>query len=648
MKRGLIYTNDNCRGCNKCIDACPVLQVNHSTIGANGRSIIDVDADSCIHCGNCVDACTHKAREFMDDTDAFFQALASGRKVSLLIAPAFIANYPKQYKQVLGYLKKRGVNHIISVSFGADITTWAYLNYITKHNFVGGISQPCPAIVDYIEKYQPELVDKLVPVHSPMMCSAIYAKKYMNITDEFAFLSPCIAKKSEISRPENKGYIKYNVTFKHLFEKLKGIDLTGFDASDEIEYGLGSVYPMPGGLKNNVEYFMGDNVMIRQMEGPKHIYKFLKKYSQRISDKAPLPFMVDALNCQSGCIFGTAVERDKIDSEDTIMAVHDQKIKAAKKKLSSPWNTKQSQKARLKKLNRAFSKLKLEDFICSYSKDRFIALPEPTASQIDKVFRSLNKFTDEERSVNCGACGYEGGCHDMAKAIIHGINRPENCIYYIKSVVEKEKNEITEMAEQMRQQDVVTESYQTTFDGIGDINIAINELNIGNHHTSDQLEQLTIDLDVLTKEAASIAEAVAAVQEAIKGYDNINSEVIDVSEQTGLLAINAGIEAAHAGIAGKGFAVIAQQVKRLADQIEKTAGNGAQHSENAAPAIAKLHKITVSVSERTAKIGEKVSSMAAASHEITAQSQAVEATAELIKGQMITVLEQLKKYDKIK
>lgn len=51
-----------------------------------------------------------------------------------------------------------GVNHIISVSFGADITTWGYVNYITKYDFKGGVSQPCPAIVGYIEHYLPELI----------------------------------------------------------------------------------------------------------------------------------------------------------------------------------------------------------------------------------------------------------------------------------------------------------------------------------------------------------------------------------------------------------------------------------------------------------------------------------------------------------
>lgn len=30
-----------------------------------------------------------------------------------------------------------GVNRMISVSFGADITTWGYLNYIKEYHFTG-------------------------------------------------------------------------------------------------------------------------------------------------------------------------------------------------------------------------------------------------------------------------------------------------------------------------------------------------------------------------------------------------------------------------------------------------------------------------------------------------------------------------------
>ena len=218
----LVYTNSNCVGCNKCISACSCMGACVSeNPDENGASKIQVDGTKCIACGACFDACEHDAREYHDDTERFFADLAKGVKISLLIAPAFLADYPKEYESVLGGLKKLGVNRLISVSFGADITTWAYINYIQKHNFLGGISQPCPAVVGYIERYLPQLLPKLFPVQSPLMCAAVYARKEMGLTDKLAFISPCIAKKMEIDDPNNKGLVDYNVTFYHLMKYIK-------------------------------------------------------------------------------------------------------------------------------------------------------------------------------------------------------------------------------------------------------------------------------------------------------------------------------------------------------------------------------------------------------------------------------------------
>ncbi|MBQ8007089.1 MAG: 4Fe-4S binding protein, partial [Lachnospiraceae bacterium] len=257
----LVYTNDNCVGCNKCIRACSAMGANISTEpDENGNSRIEVDGSKCIACGACFDVCEHAAREYYDDTEKFFEDLKKGEKISILIAPAFKADYPKEYEKVLGGLKKLGVNRLISVSFGADITTWGYIKYIQQNNYLGGISQPCPAVVGYIERYLPELLPKLFPVQSPAMCAAIYAHKEMHLTDKLAFISPCIAKKMEIDDPNNHGYINYNVTFNHLMKYMKENNLMGSPVSDEIEYGLGSIYPMPGGLKENVYWLLGNDV----------------------------------------------------------------------------------------------------------------------------------------------------------------------------------------------------------------------------------------------------------------------------------------------------------------------------------------------------------------------------------------------------
>ena len=93
LNKGLVYTNDDCVGCNRCISVCPVLQAKHAVVDG-AFNVVRVDGDSCVHCGACIDVCQHKARAFEDDTERFFEDLAKGQRISLLLAPAFIANYP--------------------------------------------------------------------------------------------------------------------------------------------------------------------------------------------------------------------------------------------------------------------------------------------------------------------------------------------------------------------------------------------------------------------------------------------------------------------------------------------------------------------------------------------------------------------------
>lgn len=123
----MVFTNEKCVGCNKCIRSCPVLTANVA-----GNNKISVDEEMCIQCGACFDNCHHRARDFEDDTTKFLTDLQNGKKLSVIVAPAFIANYPKVYKKVYGYLKSLGVAHIYSVSYGADITTWAYISYLKQ------------------------------------------------------------------------------------------------------------------------------------------------------------------------------------------------------------------------------------------------------------------------------------------------------------------------------------------------------------------------------------------------------------------------------------------------------------------------------------------------------------------------------------
>ncbi|MEF7440086.1 methyl-accepting chemotaxis protein [Paenibacillus lautus] len=82
-------------------------------------------------------------------------------------------------------------------------------------------------------------------------------------------------------------------------------------------------------------------------------------------------------------------------------------------------------------------------------------------------------------------------------------------------------------------------------------------------HTLTQMEGIRTSVD-------QSAQSVRALGEKASNIGAMGQIIIEIAEQTSLLALNASIEAARAGEHGRGFAVVAAEVRNLADQASNS------------------------------------------------------------------------------
>jgi len=622
LQSHILTDNSKCQGCNKCIRTC-IVRANSAYV-LDGKVKVKINDAKCIECGRCIAVCDHGARSYLDDTGVFFQDISQGRKITVLAAPSVRVNFTK-YKRLFGYLQSLGVQFVYDVSFGADITTWAYLKVITEKKLSTVIAQPCPAIVNYIERFKPDLLEQLSPVHSPMMCLAIYVKKYLKDSSDLAMLSPCIAKKGEFESTDN--LVKYNVTFNNLSRYLQenNISLDSYKekAFDDIVCSLGCLFSRPGGLRENVEAYV-PGAWVRQVEGIDLAYSYLNIYSERVNNQKPVPLLVDILNCSHGCNIGTGTciteeTMDDIDHEFNLMKqlrLHDKEGKGFSKKSRITWMA-----------NYFNENLDVADFLRNYHTNRKVEDQRiPSSKDCEEIYKSMYKFDDKARNFNCTACGNDT-CYEMAVAIFNGDNVSFNCIDYTRGAVMAQNAKNTEISEMMKEIELLSEQRLKDATNIQNhfslLKISVSEIAKANEESAISLNRMSDQVLRTLATSTVLRDSVAQMKSKLNDFSIASSQIVEIASQTNLLSLNAAIEAARAGEHGRTFSVVAQEVKKLAEQSSVVVGTTVNDEQAMLKLIAMISDVSVALEQEMNNMSDGVALILASVEELSAKGQEI-------------------------
>ena len=236
------------------------------------------------------------------------RALASGRHVTALMAPAIVGQFPGGPARIVTALRRLGFSDVMEVALGADVTSQREAAEFVERMERGDTfmtTSCCPAYVEAVRRHAPELLPHVSETATPMHYTAEIARERHPDTVT-VFIGPCVAKRQEGLHDEMVDYV---LTFEEVGALFNARGIVVEECEEhELEHPSNEArgYAIAGGVSAAVEKLVGDRFEVRPVAINGLSPQGLKKLQSFVKGGCP-GNLVEVMTCVGGCVGGAGV-----------------------------------------------------------------------------------------------------------------------------------------------------------------------------------------------------------------------------------------------------------------------------------------------------------------------------------------------------